>query len=344
MDQIFRKSLHFDQFVLDLTRMYLRMGETEVDLRPKTFEVLRHLAENAGQLVPKQALYEAVWPNVTVTDNSLVQCIRELRQKLGDNDHSLIKTVARRGYLLDALPLPQAGLTARPPEALQALASNAALPLHPRPVLHRGRMYQLAGGLFIIMCIALSAVFLTQFAAHPTYPGSLDFKPALLPPNTLNKLFTDNDAKRVAEIAKLKQLPLPTIQIDTLDDDVPWDIRRFVGIWVSTKGFVSTGRQFMVAITHVEKGGLAGGYTVRGPPAHNSYIQNPAAAVPVTAFISDGMLTYTNPRGDYEVWFVDDELVFKQTYKTGAMTLVSLKPVWTLVDAERTAGPRHVGQ
>jgi sulfatase modifying factor 1 len=38
-----------------------------------------------------------------------VQCIRELRQKLGDHEHRLIKTVSRRGYLLDAaLRTPQA--------------------------------------------------------------------------------------------------------------------------------------------------------------------------------------------------------------------------------------------
>lgn len=93
--------MRFDRFTLDLTRGYLRAGEQDVDLRPKAFKVLCHLAENAGRLVPKQQLYEAVWPNVVVSDDSLVQCIGELRQKLGDHEHRLIKTVSRRGYLLD---------------------------------------------------------------------------------------------------------------------------------------------------------------------------------------------------------------------------------------------------
>ena len=93
--------MRFDPFTLDLTRGYLRAGEQDVDLRPKAFKVLCHLAENAGRLVPKQQLYEAVWPNVVVSDDSLVQCIGELRQKLGDHEHRLIKTVSRRGYLLD---------------------------------------------------------------------------------------------------------------------------------------------------------------------------------------------------------------------------------------------------
>jgi TolB-like protein/DNA-binding winged helix-turn-helix (wHTH) protein/thioredoxin-like negative regulator of GroEL len=104
MDQIVSRRLQFDRFTLDLTRGCVRAGGREIDLPPKAFDVLRFLAENAGRLVSKQELYDAVWPGVTVTDESLVQRIRELRQLLGDDDHSLIKTVPRRGYLLDATP------------------------------------------------------------------------------------------------------------------------------------------------------------------------------------------------------------------------------------------------
>src|SRR5215471_10509432 len=108
MDHIVHRVLQFDRFELDLARGCLRAGEQEIDLRPKAFEVLCCLAENAGRLVPKEELFRAVWPDVTVCDDSLVQCIRELRQKLGDEDHRLFKTVSRRGYLLDATILPQA--------------------------------------------------------------------------------------------------------------------------------------------------------------------------------------------------------------------------------------------
>src|SRR6266851_9237834 len=107
MDHIVHRILRFDRFALDLARGCLRAGDQAIDLRPKTFEVLCYLAENAGRLVPKQELFEAVWPTVTVCDDSLVQCIRELRHKLGDDDRRLIKTVSRRGYLLDATVLPQ---------------------------------------------------------------------------------------------------------------------------------------------------------------------------------------------------------------------------------------------
>ena len=102
MDQAVSRRLEFEQFTLDLTRACVHVGDSEVDLSPKAFDVLRHLAENAGRLVSKQELYDNVWPGVTVTDDSLIQRIRELRRVLGDDDHSLIKTVARRGYLLNA--------------------------------------------------------------------------------------------------------------------------------------------------------------------------------------------------------------------------------------------------
>src|SRR5262245_57185358 len=98
-----RKVLRFDRFTLDLVRGSLRTGEQEIGLRPKAFELLTYLVINAGRLVPKQELLDTLWPSVVVSDESVVQIIRELRQKLGDNAHRLIKTVSRRGYLLDVV-------------------------------------------------------------------------------------------------------------------------------------------------------------------------------------------------------------------------------------------------
>ena len=281
MDRMLNEVLRFDRFTLHLASRTLRVAGKDIILRPKAFDVLRHLAENAGRLVLKQDFHEVVWPGVAVTDDSLVQCIRELRQVLGDEEHRLIKTVSRRGYFLDSEP----------------------------------------------------RLLLSPGITEPTV--SADFWPAHVPSSALNKLFTISDAKRVAEIARAKQLPIPVIEFDTPDDDVPPAIRRFVGIWVSNKGFVNTRRQFMFMVTHVEKQGLAGGWTVRGPPAPNSRIQNPAEAVPFTAYISGDLLTYRNPRGTYEVWFSEQGgIVFKQTYVTGDMTMVALDPIWTLLEAE----------
>jgi len=101
MGSIVRRTLWFDRYALDLARGSLRSADREIELRPKAFKVLKHLVENVGRLVAKDELHQVVWRDVIVTDDSLVQCIGQLRQALDDREHRLIKTVSRRGYLLD---------------------------------------------------------------------------------------------------------------------------------------------------------------------------------------------------------------------------------------------------
>jgi hypothetical protein len=60
------------------------------------------LIENAGRLITKDEIFAAVWPNLAVTDDTLVQSIGELRRELGENGPRLIKTIPRRGYRIDA--------------------------------------------------------------------------------------------------------------------------------------------------------------------------------------------------------------------------------------------------
>lgn len=89
----------FLDFELDLSRGSLLRERDEVKLRPKSFDVLCYLVENQGRLVTKQELIENLWPDTFVTDDSLVQCLMEVRRALQDDSHSLIRTVPRRGYL-----------------------------------------------------------------------------------------------------------------------------------------------------------------------------------------------------------------------------------------------------
>src|SRR5262249_24301542 len=53
--------IDFPPFQLDLREGILRREAAPVTLRPKTFAVLRHLAEHPGELVSKQAVLDAVW-------------------------------------------------------------------------------------------------------------------------------------------------------------------------------------------------------------------------------------------------------------------------------------------
>lgn len=85
--------------VVDLERgTFHRAGEL-VSLRPKTFELLAHFVRNPERLITKDDLLDAVWPNITVTEDSLTQCVRDLRKSIGDERQEVVRTVARRGYL-----------------------------------------------------------------------------------------------------------------------------------------------------------------------------------------------------------------------------------------------------
>jgi eukaryotic-like serine/threonine-protein kinase len=98
----------FNGFAMDLDRACLLRGEEEVKLRPKVFEALKYLVENNNRLVTKDELIKAVWTDSFVTDDSLVQCMVEIRRALGDEAPKCIKTVPRRGYIF-ATPVNQVG-------------------------------------------------------------------------------------------------------------------------------------------------------------------------------------------------------------------------------------------
>src|SRR5262245_4386360 len=94
------QTLCFGPFVFEPHQARLRRGRRVLPLTRKACEVLQYLIENAGQLVTKEALFQAVWPDTAVSDAVLTNRIAELRQTLGDdvNRPRFIATVHRRGY------------------------------------------------------------------------------------------------------------------------------------------------------------------------------------------------------------------------------------------------------
>jgi TolB-like protein/DNA-binding winged helix-turn-helix (wHTH) protein/cytochrome c-type biogenesis protein CcmH/NrfG len=91
----------FNGVTADFRAGLLRDGQGgDIALRRQAFTVLKYLAENAGRVVTKDELIEAVWGSVAVTDDSLVQCIADLRKALGDDKHIAIRTIPKRGYML----------------------------------------------------------------------------------------------------------------------------------------------------------------------------------------------------------------------------------------------------
>ncbi|MDH7798170.1 MULTISPECIES: winged helix-turn-helix domain-containing protein [unclassified Beijerinckia] len=93
----------FIGFELDPQRGELRGPDgLAIKLRPKTFEMLRLFATHPGRVLSKQDLMEAVWPNIHVGEDSLFQCVRELRAALGDERRQIIRLASGGGYLLTA--------------------------------------------------------------------------------------------------------------------------------------------------------------------------------------------------------------------------------------------------
>jgi DNA-binding winged helix-turn-helix (wHTH) protein/tetratricopeptide (TPR) repeat protein len=147
--------LHFAGFALDGRRAELRgPGGEVVKLRRKSLELLELFASNAGQVLGKQEIIDAVWPKVHVGEDGLYQCVREIRAALGDHDRQLVKLVFGRGYLFDAEVVgapeepvaPSVDTTLPPDSAASAVESGPGSPGPPRAVMGGRRAAALAVG------------------------------------------------------------------------------------------------------------------------------------------------------------------------------------------------------
>ncbi len=105
------KIFQFGDFLLDLDKGTLRGAEGDVALRAKSFELLAYFVGNAGRVLPKDELLSSVWGKIAVTDDSLTQCVHDIRRAIEDTRQALIKTVPRRGYIFskERLKIPKIG-------------------------------------------------------------------------------------------------------------------------------------------------------------------------------------------------------------------------------------------
>ena len=76
-----------------------------VPLRYRSMSVLLVLAETPGENVDRQTIVDAVWPDTHVSEDSLAQCIADIRRALGDTERNIVETVPRLGYRLVPAPV-----------------------------------------------------------------------------------------------------------------------------------------------------------------------------------------------------------------------------------------------
>jgi DNA-binding winged helix-turn-helix (wHTH) protein/TolB-like protein/Flp pilus assembly protein TadD len=114
--------LRFAGFTLDVGGGALTQAGKRVALRRQPFKVLAYLAEHPGRLVSNKELIDKCWDNPRHTSvNSLAQCIKAIRESLGETEPEIIRTVHGQGYVF-APPV----LTMPPEQRADAAAPQAA--------------------------------------------------------------------------------------------------------------------------------------------------------------------------------------------------------------------------
>ena len=108
----------------------LKRGGLEQHLRQQSFHLLVYMIERRQRLISKEELIANFWQDAAVTDNAVVQCIKEIRKVLGDDPHEprFIRTIHKIGYrfIADVVEEPLA-VEARHP----AVEIERAGPAHP---------------------------------------------------------------------------------------------------------------------------------------------------------------------------------------------------------------------
>jgi TolB-like protein/DNA-binding winged helix-turn-helix (wHTH) protein len=182
----------FGGFKLDLERGALLRGEADQKLRPKSYEVLCYLLAHHGCLVSKDELLRAVWGRTVVTDDSLTQCLVEIRRALGDEARHIVRTVPRRGYLLDVPVTPLVAADAiqepAPPRAGGPPAGEAS---RATPV--RSFSLPLVATLAVSV-LALALAWWALASRDAAEPGRLTIDPPALPNSIAVLPFADMSA------------------------------------------------------------------------------------------------------------------------------------------------------
>ncbi len=157
----------FNGFKLDLRTRTLSYFKQDVPLRPKSFDVLAYLVRDAGTLIEKDEIFEAVWPGVIASDESLSRCISDIRTALDDKAKQVIRTIPGRGYQF-------AAEVATP----SAVAEPRARETTANTILSRYRYALIAAPVFLAVVIAIIGVTIPwEGLRSPTIRPSLAVLP-----------------------------------------------------------------------------------------------------------------------------------------------------------------------
>jgi caspase domain-containing protein/uncharacterized protein DUF6719 len=146
-----------------------------------------------------------------------------------------------------------------------------------------------------------------------------------------NPLFSEDAVKLVAKVAQTKKFNVPPFQIDAIDDDVPGDTKRFMGIWASKVGNSNgRGKEIMLIVTHIDKDGVTSGYMLFGPPPATAWSQTPASYVLFKTKIAKDTLQIKGRDRTHTFKLTDDGRFVYELEMAGRVSGNTLYPIWRL--------------
>jgi DNA-binding winged helix-turn-helix (wHTH) protein len=174
-------ALHIGDWTVNPVNGQIVRGQESVRLEARRLRLLLYLAERPGQVVSIDDLLTRVWPDVTVSPDTVYQAIASLRRQLGDDPRqpTYIATVPRLGYQMvasvSAPPVPTAEVA---PESLSTQPESLAAPA-PSPFRSR-RKAIVPAAIVVALCLVLLAGFLIHSRAankNSAAPSAIPVQP-----------------------------------------------------------------------------------------------------------------------------------------------------------------------
>ncbi len=93
--------LSIGEWQFDPDQGVLKAENKEVHLTPRSASVLHYLLVQPGKVVPQSELLDEFWQGSFSSDNAVAKAIAEIRKALGSPSKEFIKTIPKRGYMLE---------------------------------------------------------------------------------------------------------------------------------------------------------------------------------------------------------------------------------------------------
>lgn len=163
------RTLRLGDGLFEPLRGELRLEGRTVTLRPRTAALLGYLLTHPDRVVEKDELMQAVWPDAVVTEDSIVQCIKEIRQALGEAGRGWIRTLPRQGY----------AFIGNAPRDLAAVAADQPAPPAAAAAAPRGGFQARWRQFVAVAAVAGSMVLGLAWLGWPAEPGGSSSPPPL---------------------------------------------------------------------------------------------------------------------------------------------------------------------